>query len=129
MPDEGNVDGGAGGAGQVRVVVSRLMPGNVGSFFEITMRIPRAIRGAGDGTLGGMPGGRGGGATRYPPESDFAPGRRQRMPYLLLLVALILVGGGIVWLHERRPQQTLESSIEDFQRGLRALDPSDRRRN
>ncbi len=51
------------------------------------------------------------------------------MPYLLLLVALILVGGGIVWLHERRPQQTLESSIEDFQRGLRALDPSDRRRN
>jgi hypothetical protein len=48
--------------------------------------------------------------------------------YPLLALAGSVVGSVILWLRARKPT-SFESSIEDFHRGLKALEPEDRARD
>jgi hypothetical protein len=44
--------------------------------------------------------------------------------YLILLAVLLAVGGAFLALRERRPQRrSMETSIDDFNRRMRALAP------
>ena len=48
------------------------------------------------------------------------------LAYLLIVVALSVVGSLFLLYRHRRPRRSVESGIDDFQRELRALAPEQR---
>ena len=44
--------------------------------------------------------------------------------FLLIAVVLSLLGTLVLWLHQRRPT-SMQAGIEEFSRGMKALEPED----